>query len=358
MAHTIDFVHLNIPVTSLGSDKIEFPIGTRYILVNDYPEDEDIFLYYTLDGSDPTYNDNPGRVRYEGEEFTLNQALTIKAVYFSPCGKCNECNNNNRHDCRNGVYGETGVYKYVVPTVKYRGTIGGGGAPATDATRKYTSDIFGNEHPTHISYINGYPDGSVQPEGQITREEITVILYRIIKHQHIEPFATTGGFFSDVPATRWSVFEIEYMADNGIIMGYPDGEFKPEKKLTRSEFAAIISRFAKLWKTDTANMFPDLEKTHWAYDDILSLKEAGLLNGYEDGTFRPENLITRAEVITAINKMLGRNPSEVYIKSLNFNPFSDLDKDKWYYVGVLEATITHGYHLDSNGIEIKWAGYR
>ena len=83
-----------------------------------------------------------------------------------------------------------------------------------------------------------------------------------------------------------------------------------------------------------------------------------MLNGYEDGAFRPENLITRAEVMTVINKLLGRNPSEAYIKSLNFNPFSDLDKDKWYYVGVLEATITHGYHLDSNGIEIKWVEYR
>jgi len=359
ITHTIDFIHLNIPVTSLGSDKIEFPKGTKYMLVNDYLEDENILLYYTLDGSDPSDNGNPGRFCYQGEDLTLNQALTIKAAYFSACGECNECDNSNRHDCRNEVYGETGVYKYTVPTVKY----GGGGSsgstvPAADETRKYTSDIFGNEHPTHIGYINGYPDGSVQPEGQITREEIAVILYRIKKHQYDEPFAATGKVFSDVSATRWAVFEIEYMADNGIILGYPDGEFKPAKKLTRSEFAAIISRFAKLWKPDAANMFPDLEKTHWAYDDILSLREAELLNGYEDGTFKPENLITRAEVMVAINKLLGRNPSEAYIKSLNFNPFNDLDKDKWYYVTVLEATITHGYLLDSNGIEIKWDEYR
>ena len=78
------------------------------------------------------------------------------------------------------------------------------------------------------------------------------------------------------------------------------------------------------------------------------------MQGYEDGTYRPENHITRAEVMTVINKILGRNPSEPYVKSLDFNPFSDLKKDKWYYTTVLEATVTHNYYLDDKGVEIKW----
>ena len=78
------------------------------------------------------------------------------------------------------------------------------------------------------------------------------------------------------------------------------------------------------------------------------------MQGYEDGTYRPENQITRAEVMTVINKILGRNPSEPYVKSLDFNPFNDLEKDKWHYTAVLEATITHNYYLNDNGVEIKW----
>ena len=97
-----------------------------------------------------------------------------------------------------------------------------------------------------------------------------------------------------------------------------------------------------------------MEKSHWAYDNILSLYESGLMDGYEDGTYRPEKEITRAEVMKTVNKILGRNPSETYVKSLEFNPFNDLYKDKWYYVTVLQATVTHNYYLDDNGLEIKW----
>ena len=144
------------------------------------------------------------------------------------------------------------------------------------------------------------------------------------------------------------------MSDKGIIHGYPDKEFKPANNLTRAEFAALISRFAKLEKTDAENPFPDVDSSHWAYDDILKLSASGLMQGYEDGTYRPEDMITRAEVMTVINKILGRNPSESYVKSLDYNPFTDLVKDKWYYTAVLEATVTHNYYLDDSGLEIKW----
>ena len=160
--------------------------------------------------------------------------------------------------------------------------------------------------------------------------------------------------FPDVDAERWSAHDIEYMSEKGVVEGYPDGKFKPSGNLTRAEFAALISRFAKLEKSDAENPFLDLDNSHWAYEDILSLNGSGLMQGYEDSTYRAENAITRAEVMTVINKILGRNPSEEYVKSLDFNPFNDLDKDKWHYVAVLEATITHNYYLDNDGLEIKW----
>ena len=355
MTHKIEFVHLNIPKTSLGSDKVEFSAGTAYTLINEYSNDKNILLYYTLDGSDPTDESNANRKLYGGETLTLNEAVTVKAVYLSVCGKCVWCKDDKPELCTDKVYGRTGEYKYTVPTVIHMGGGGGGGGrTSTDNTRKYTKDVFGNEHPTHIGYINGYPDGSVQPNGNITREEITSILYRIVNHDYEKPFAATGEVFDDVKTDRWSAHDIEYMSEKGIVLGYPDGEFKPENNLTRAEFAALISRFAKLEKTDAENPFPDLDKSHWAYDDILKLSASGLMQGYEDGTYRPEDMITRAEVMTVINKILGRNPSESYVKSLDLDPFTDLTKDKWYYTAVLEATVTHNYFLDNKNTEIKW----
>ena len=351
----IEFVHLKVPETSLGSDKVEFPKKTAYTIKNDYPDDENILIYYTLDGSDPSIESNANRKLYNGESLSLTAAVTVKTVYMSACGKCVYCKDDRKELCTDKVYGKTGVYKYTVPTVINSGGGGGSGKTTTvDNTRKYTKDIFGNEHPTHIGYINGYPDGSVKPDGEITREEITSILYRIVNHDYEKPFVAAGDKFPDVSESRWSAHDIEYMSDKNIVYGYPDGEFKPGNNLTRAEFAALIRRFAKLDATETENPFPDLDKSHWAYEDILALNASGLMQGYEDGTYRPENRITRAEVMTVINKILGRNPSEPYVKSLDFNPFNDLEKDKWHYTIVLEATITHNYYLDDDGLEIKW----
>lgn len=360
MTHRIEFVHLNVPVTSLGTDKVEFEKGTKYTIINDYPGNTNIILYYTLDGSSPSDPDNEKRLVYAGEQLTLSEAVTVKAVYFSACGTCAACKDNNPGLCWNGVYGKIGEYKYTVPTVKYSGGGGGGGKKVTptEKPREYTKDIFGSEHPTHIGYIKGYPDGSVKPEGEISREEIASILYRIIGHEYEKPFAATGDVFPDVELGRWSAHDIEYMEDKGIIQGYPDGEFKPSRSLTRSEFAALICRFAKLEKSDEKNPFSDLKSSHWAYDDVLSLYSSGVLDGYEDGTFRGENEITRAEVMTVVNKLLGRKPLEEYVKSLEFNPYDDLFEDKWYYVTVLEATITHNYWLDDSGEEYKWEDWK
>ncbi|MBQ7901663.1 MAG: S-layer homology domain-containing protein, partial [Clostridia bacterium] len=328
--------------------------------INDYPTDNNIILYYTLDGSNPADSDNQNRIAYNGEQLVLNQATTVKAVYFSACGKCVECKASNIPGCWYGVYGETGTYKYTVPTTVTvsSGGGGGGGTRTVDKTRKYTMDIFGNEHPTHIGYINGYPDGSVKPEGDITREEITSILYRITNHEYEKPFVATGDAFPDVEQYRWSAHDIEYMSDKNIVYGYPDGEFKPSQNLTRAEFAALIFRFTGIEKSERENPFTDLDETHWAYEEIIALTESGLIEGYEDSTFRAENNITRAEVMTVVNKLLGRKPIESYVKSLDFNPYNDLYEDKWYYVTVLEATITHNYWLNDTGYEYKWEDWK
>lgn len=352
----IDFVHLEAPVTSLEeSGKLEFPKGTKYTIINGY-DDENILIYYTLDGSDPSDSSNRKRKLYDGSELELTGETTVKAVYFSACGKCKD---TEPEDCRYGIYGPVGTYKYIVKSSGgSTGGGGGGGTTVIDKTRKYTKDIFGTEHPTHIGYINGYPDGSVQPDGFITREEITAILYRITSHEYEKPFVATGDAFPDVEVGRWSAHDIEYMADKEIVLGYPDGEFKPSRHLTRAEFAALIFRFTKISKANIRNKFTDLSEEHWAYDEIIALCNTGLVEGYEDSTFRPENNITRAEAMTVINKLLGRKPLESYVKSLKFNPYNDLFEDKWYYVTVLEATITHDYYLGTNGYEVQWENWK
>lgn len=356
----IDFVHLGIPATSLEeSGKVVFPKGTKYTIVNEHEEDKNIIVYYTLDGSDPANVDNGKRRAYnEGEHLSLTEATTVKAVYYSACGKCVECRADNITNCWYGVYGEVGTYKYSVPTSSSGGGGGGGGAIAVDNTRKYTIDIFGNEHPTHIGYIKGYPDGSVQPEGNITREEMATILYRITNHEYEKPFYATGEVFTDIATGRWSAHDIEYMADKNVVNGYPDGEFKPEQNLTRGEFAALIFRFTGVPLAKIENPFTDLDESYWAYDEVLSLINSGLMEGYPDKTYMPQNYITRAEVMTVVNKILGRKPVESYVKSLEFNPYNDLYSDKWYYVTVLEATITHNYWLDKEAYEYKWEDWK
>ncbi len=231
---------------------------------------------------------------------------------------------------------------------------GGGGGVAVgggSVIPKYTKDIFGTEHPTHMSYINGYPDGTVRPDGNITREEIAAVLHRVKEY---EESTATGKVFPDVDADRWSADEIEKMAGEQIILGYPDGDFRPEGNLTRAEFAALIYRFAALESEDGDNYLSDLYDTHWAYKEIKALCNAGLVEGYEDGSFKPENNITRAEVMTVINKILGRKPVESYVKALDLNPYSDLEENQWYYTTVLEATINHDYNLDAAGYEHIW----
>lgn len=361
--HTIEILQLGIPVTSLGSDKVEFSKGTKYTIVNDYPDDENMILYYTLDGTDPSLSDSTTRKIYSGEELSLDDAVTVKAVYFSACGKCVECRNDNKAGCWDGVYGEVGTYMYTVP--KSTGGGGGGGGfvyvtqepsqpqePADD--EKYTVDYFGEEKPVHISYLYGYPDGSVQPDGNITREEAVALISRIMPNDYTKPNAEMDVTFPDVDESRWSASDIMKLTEYGIIEGYPDGEFKPGNKITRAEMSTIISRFIDLSEVNGDPSYPDIDN-HWAEGYINAIDKEELVQGYEDGTFRPDKEITRAETVTILNKICGRAPDLEYLLTCNFNPYNDLEKDKWYYKEVLEATISHKYTLDDeSGLEIKW----
>ncbi len=369
MTHKIDFTHLGIPTvrtSDLPNADGNYSKGTEYYVENKHADNPNVVVFYTTDESDPitsatrkSFSGMP-----EGEAEKILKKTTVKTVYFHSCGNCDPCTSGHPENCVSiklpNFYGDVGVYTFAVKSFVTGG--GGGGADVGGGIvtniRKYTIDIFGVEHPTHISYIKGYPDGSVRPNGPISREEIAAILYRIMPHKYDAPFTTTGEVFPDVELGRWSDTEIEYMTDKQVIFGYPDGTFRPEGKLTRAEFAALVFRFAGVEAAEIENPFVDLEEDHWAYNEILSLFNAEIFEGYEDSTFKSENYITRAETMTIVNKLLGRRPIESYIKSLDFYPFNDLEMDKWYYTTVIEATITHDYWLNSAGFEREWENWK
>jgi hypothetical protein len=148
------------------------------------------------------------------------------------------------------------------------------------------------------------------------------------------------------------------MTSKGVIQGYTDGSFKPAKNLTRAEFAALISRFINVSDEYSVRSFSDLSESHWAYGDIMALCDKGIMKGYDDGTFRQNKEITRAEVMTVVNRLLGRNPSETELKAYVDNSYKDLDAGKWYYMDVLEAATWHDYTLSDNNEEIEWSNIK
>ena len=191
-----------------------------------------------------------------------------------------------------------------------------------------------------IQYLTGYPDNTVKPEAFITREEVSAVFYRLLTPEYRESIYTTGQTFIDVSAGRWSEKHIATLAKGNIIQGYTDGKFKPGDNITRAELATIASRFDNL-SPFTSNKFSDIEG-HWANSYINSASEKGWVNGYEDGTFKPDQYITRAEFVTLVNNVLNRK-----VKKENILPtarqFLDLSNNKWYYEAMQGAINSYNY---------------
>jgi len=201
----------------------------------------------------------------------------------------------------------------------------------------------------HIAYISGYADGSINPEGNITRAEVAMIFYRLLKDQDVEITAS----FPDVKDGDWFAQAVTTLASLKIITGYEDGTFAPGKQISRAEFTAIATRFAKA-VNGTVN-FSDVSADHWAASNIATGSEYGWINGYEDNSFRPSKPITRAEVAAIVNRMLARAADEAYVGANRDQlvQFSDLqDTAKWYYLDMVEATNQHDF-TKTDGVE-KW----
>lgn len=206
----------------------------------------------------------------------------------------------------------------------------------------------------HFNYVIGYTDGTIRPNNDISRAEVATIFFRLLTDEAREQYTTTAGSFTDIKAGMWCNRAIATLTNMGIIKGYTDGSFQPNKSITRAELATIIARFAKL--DVNTKTFSDING-HWAQKNIELAAGNGWINGYEDGTFRPNNNITRAETFAMINRVLDRQTESVsdLLPTSEMNMWSDnLNENAWYYKDVQEATNYHKCDRVGDSVYEKW----
>ena len=204
----------------------------------------------------------------------------------------------------------------------------------------------------HTAFLVGYAEGTFGPERNMTRAEVTTMFARLLTEQ-IEADKTYSSTFNDVAKNCWAANYIGYMQQFGIVTGYTDGSFRPNAPVTRAEFAAIASRFEKL--TQGSANFTDVPDTHWAVRYINFAATRGWVTGYEDGTFKPEHSITRAEVAAVTCRLLERSADQTYIRSHigELRTFADVTESHWAYWYAMEAANGHDY-TKSGGSE-NWS---
>ena len=194
----------------------------------------------------------------------------------------------------------------------------------------------------HLAFLSGYANGTFEPDRNMTRAEVTTMFARLLTEK-MTADQTYSNTFSDVAKSHWAANYIGYMQQFGIITGYADGSFRPDASVTRAEFAAIASRFERL--TEGTKSFSDVPSSHWAAKYINFAATRGWVNGYADGTFRPNNSITRAEVAAVTCRLLERNADQSYIRShlSELRAFTDVSESHWAYWYTMEAANGHDY---------------
>ena len=197
----------------------------------------------------------------------------------------------------------------------------------------------------HYAYVVGYSeDGTVRPNANITRAEVATIFFRLLTDNARDQFWMTSNNFSDVLPNDWYNSAVSTMVNMGIIQGYEDGTFRPNANITRAEFATIAARFLASGYEVEDDLFGDIA-AHWARESINDAAMAGWINGYEDGTFRPDAAITRAEAVTMVNNVLGRKPDADHMLDSMIKWTDNMDTSAWYYEAIQEATNSHDYDL-------------
>ena len=203
----------------------------------------------------------------------------------------------------------------------------------------------------HIAYIHGYPDGHIHPLSNITRAEAASLLYRLLREDVRLEHQTTENSFKDVPANAWYASAVSTLARLGVLSGRTPDTFAPNAPITRAEFTTICARLDQS-ESAAKRVFSDIGG-HWAEQYILRAAALGWTRGYPDGSFRPQNSITRAEAITMINRVLGRSPGSKDDLLPGMKVWPDNPETAWYYLSVQEAANGHSARRKADGHE-KW----
>lgn len=246
------------------------------------------------------------------------------------------------------------------PSVSYTiksssGSHSGGSRPSLN-----TKDHYGYIIGYPVDYYTGQPTTDqtkkpVRPEGKITRAEVATIYFRMLTDESRTKFWSQSNSYSDVKAGDWFNNAVSTLSKAGIIAGYEDGSFRPNGYITRAEFATIAARFFDV-TYNGKDLFPDISG-HWAKDYINQAANKGFVNGYEDGTFKPDRNITRAEAVTLVNRTLDRHPDKSHFtKDMLVWP-DNMDQTKWYYADMQEATNSHTYQMKENSDKTKYENW-
>lgn len=276
---------------------------------------EGTVIHYTTDGTTPTASSSV----YDGV-FTITETTTVKAIAVKEKYLDSEVASATftKYTPRPSTGGAT-----VIPT------------PSKTELKFNTAD--------HFAYVNGYPDGTVKPAGDVTRAEVAAILYRVMDADCVKTYETTRCSFSDVVRGDWFNTYVATLENAGVIVDTrTNGKFRPNEAITRAELAAMLAQFADI--KSAANSFNDVSARHWASDEIAVCAKMGWINGYPDGSFRPDATITRAEMMAMINRALDRTPKSVSDLLSGMKTWSDnANTGAWYYLDVQEATNSHTY---------------
>lgn len=231
------------------------------------------------------------------------------------------------------------------------GGSGGGGSHRPNNKPDETPEALNGDD--HFDYVVGYSDGLVHPERNITRAEVASIFFRLLQDDVREKNLTDQNPFNDVFTDDWFNVAVSTMYDMDIVYGRDNNNFDPNAYITRAEFAAIAARFDSEGYSGE-NLFTDIDG-HWAANQINRAAEKGWISGYPDGTFGPDRYITRAEAVTMINRVLNRLPESADALHEDMNVFPDnMDTTAWYYLAIQEATSSHEYEKDKDGVYETW----
>ena len=193
----------------------------------------------------------------------------------------------------------------------------------------------------HFAYVQGYPDGTVKPTGNITRAETAAILFRLMDEGSRKTYYSTKSGFRDVATGSWYNTYVATLNNAGVITDSSNGYFRPNEAITRAELAAMLANFTET--AGAANYFNDVSARYWAANAIAICAKLGWITGYPDGSFRPDRNVTRAELMAMINRATGRAPKSADAFLPGMKTWSDNTADKWYYLDVQEATNSHAY---------------